>query len=176
MFKPTYLYIKTHNDTGLKYFGKTITDPYRYAGTGIYWKRHLSIHGNNVSTEILGYFLSEEECKNAAINFSKKYNIVESAEWANLMPENGKTGGLQSNSGATFKILNSLPRSKEHSGNISKALKGIVHSSESNVKKSLNRKNRHKGEPKPLVVCRLSDRKEMSAVGFANYIRQNPEI
>ena len=28
MFKPTYLYVKTHNKTGLKYFGKTTTpDP-----------------------------------------------------------------------------------------------------------------------------------------------------
>lgn len=29
-FLPTYLYIKTHNQTGLKYFGKTTKDPFKY--------------------------------------------------------------------------------------------------------------------------------------------------
>ena len=29
-FKPTYLYVKTHNVTGLKYFGKTTLNRKRY--------------------------------------------------------------------------------------------------------------------------------------------------
>lgn len=34
-FKPTYLYIKIHNDTGLKYFGKTCSKtPKQYKGSG----------------------------------------------------------------------------------------------------------------------------------------------
>jgi len=48
-----FLYKKTHNKTGLKYLGKTQQDPYKYKGSGTYWTRHLAIHGNDVSTEIL---------------------------------------------------------------------------------------------------------------------------
>jgi hypothetical protein len=87
MFKPTYLYIKTHNETGLKYFGKTTKDPYNYTGSGIKWLRHLAKHGNNVETDVLGCFTDKEECLLIALEFSIKHNIVDSAEWANLMIE-----------------------------------------------------------------------------------------
>ena len=87
MFKPTYLYIKTHNDTGLKYFGKTTKDPQTYHGSGMKWLRHLAAHGYNVKTEILGYFTDKEKCLFAAIDFSIKNKIVESDEWANLRVE-----------------------------------------------------------------------------------------
>jgi len=36
-----YLYVKIHNVTKLKYFGKTTKNPYNYKGSGLYWKRHL---------------------------------------------------------------------------------------------------------------------------------------
>jgi len=43
---PTYLYIKKHSITGLKYFGKTTeSDPYKYLGSGTYWKKHYKKHG-----------------------------------------------------------------------------------------------------------------------------------
>lgn len=88
-----YLYVKTHNKTGLKYFGKTTKkDPYKYKGSGIYWKKHLQKHGVDFSTEIIGCFEDEEECKKVALEFSEKYNIVESEEWANLIEENGLDG------------------------------------------------------------------------------------
>jgi hypothetical protein len=94
MFKPTYLYIKTHNDTGLKYFGKTITkDPSKYKGSGTRWLNHINYHGNNVTTEILGYYTDKDECVATALDFSAKNNIVESADWANLEPEDGLQGG-----------------------------------------------------------------------------------
>ena len=93
LFKPTYLYIKTHNKTGLKYFGKTVSDPLTYKGSGIRWRRHLKKHGNDVSTKILGYYTDRDECSRAAQTFSEKHNIVESKEWANIMVENGYTGG-----------------------------------------------------------------------------------
>jgi hypothetical protein len=92
MFKPTYLYIKTHNITGLKYFGKTIGDPYKYKGSGTRWLNHLSVHGNKVTTEILGYYEVLEECINAALDFSERYKIVESEDWANLVIEDGIDG------------------------------------------------------------------------------------
>lgn len=88
MFKPTYLYIKTHNITGLKYFGKTTAkDPYKYEGSGIYWNRHLKVHGKDISTEIIGYYTDKEECLRVAIKFSIENNIVESDDWANLKEE-----------------------------------------------------------------------------------------
>jgi hypothetical protein len=93
MFKPTTLYIKTHNKTKLKYFGKTVQDPYSYKGSGTFWLRHLNKHGNDVSTEILGHYVDETECKKVALEFSLKNNIVESKEWANLKPEFGTDGG-----------------------------------------------------------------------------------
>ena len=49
---PIYtLYVKTHNKTGLKYLGRTTQDPYKYKGSGTYWRSHLKKHGNRV-----GYF------------------------------------------------------------------------------------------------------------------------
>ena len=90
----TYLYIKTHNVTGLKYFGKTTnSDPYLYPGSGIYWSRHLKLHGNNVTTEIYGSYTTLESLEADAIKFSIDNNIVKSDEWANLVYENGHSGG-----------------------------------------------------------------------------------
>jgi hypothetical protein len=87
MFNPTYLYIKTHNTTKLKYFGKTIYDPFKYKGSGSYWTRHIKKHGYNISTEILGLYYDKETCLLAAKEFSINNNIVESPEWANLRIE-----------------------------------------------------------------------------------------
>ena len=32
VMRPTYIYIKQHLKTGLKYLGKTVKDPYKYLG------------------------------------------------------------------------------------------------------------------------------------------------
>ena len=48
-----YLYLKTHNITGLKYLGQTKQDPFIYKGSGKEWRAHLKLFGNLVSTEIL---------------------------------------------------------------------------------------------------------------------------
>lgn len=95
MNKITYLYIKTHNITGLKYFGKTIKDPFEYIGSGKYWNNHLKKHGNNVSTKIVASFTAEhrEEMIEFALFFSDYFDIVKSNEWANLVEENGLAGG-----------------------------------------------------------------------------------
>ena len=87
--KTIYLYVKTHQKTGFKYLGKTIQNPHRYKGSGIDWLTHLKEHGNLCSTEIL------KECKdNTELNYwgrhySKLWNVVESTEWANRIPETG---------------------------------------------------------------------------------------
>ena len=87
-----YLYVKTHNQTGLKYFGKTYRDPQMYRGSGLYWKRHIAEHGYDVTTEIIGAYDDPVELTEAAIKFSIENNIVESDEWANLVSENGLDG------------------------------------------------------------------------------------
>ena len=45
VMRPTYIYIKQHLKTGLKYLGKTVKDPYNYLGSGKYWKSHIHKHG-----------------------------------------------------------------------------------------------------------------------------------
>ena len=65
-FYPTYLYIKTHNKTGLRYFGKTTNNPFQYKGSGKHWLAHIKKHGNDISTEILGYYTDVNECTKTA--------------------------------------------------------------------------------------------------------------
>lgn len=90
-----YLYVKTHNITGLKYFGKTIQDPFKYKGSGTRWKNHLDKHGIDISTEIIAEYTNVDECKIFASQFSKLNDIVKSSEWANLKEED-ITGGVRS--------------------------------------------------------------------------------
>lgn len=88
-----FLYVKIHNVTKLKYFGKTTKNPYTYKGSGKYWKRHLLKHGNNVTTIIIGEYLEVSDLlKLHALNFSALHDIVRSDEWANLINENGTDG------------------------------------------------------------------------------------
>lgn len=91
----TYLYIKQHRKTGLKYFGKTTNkNPKKYPGSGLYWIAHLEKHGYDIETTDLWSFDNPIECEKFATNFSQTHNIVESSEWANLKEENGLDGGF----------------------------------------------------------------------------------
>jgi hypothetical protein len=93
-FKPTFLYIKQHNVTGLKYFGKTVNkNPYKYKGSGKVWTRHINKHGNNVTTVWVQLFTNKGKLVKYATTFSKDNNIVESTAWANLKQEDGLWGG-----------------------------------------------------------------------------------
>ena len=90
-----YLYIKTHNLTGLKYLGKTKSNPHKYRGSGIDWIDHLNKYGRNVTTEILHECHSNEELSEIGRYYSKLYNIVNAVDdfgnkiWANRIPETG---------------------------------------------------------------------------------------
>lgn len=87
------LYLKIHNITGMKYLGYTKRKDYDvYKGSGLYWKRHLKIHGYDVTTKLLGSYSSLEELKENGIKFSKKWNIIENKEFANLKSEEGVSG------------------------------------------------------------------------------------
>lgn len=99
-FKPTWLMIKQHRITGLKYFCKTVNkDPIRYLGSGKVWKRHLKKHGTEVDTLWCQLFAAYAELVEYAIKFSTEHNIIEARDnngvkiWANLINENGIDGG-----------------------------------------------------------------------------------
>ena len=142
-FSPTYLYIKQHTKTGLKYFGKTTEkDPVVYPGSGFYWKSHLAKHGNDVTTLWAQLFTNRDELIEEALSFSRSHDIVKSKEWANLIPENGLAGWTKGQ-----------PRSEEtklkHRGRITsdstrEKMKGRITSEETRQKLSLA----NKGKPK----------------------------
>lgn len=92
MSNTIYLYLKTHNKTGLKYLGKTVKDPFLYSGSGKYWLRHLKKNGDDVTTEILFESEDIEEIKEKGLHYSNLWDVVNSTEFANLIPEYG-TGG-----------------------------------------------------------------------------------
>jgi hypothetical protein len=88
----TYLYLKTHNKTGLKYLGKTVTDPYTYLGSGKRWQRHLAKHGNDITTEVLLETEDPQELAKTGLYYSNLWNIVEDQGFANMRPETGDGG------------------------------------------------------------------------------------
>jgi len=96
------LYIKTHLKTGLKYFGKTTKNPYKYKGSGKYWLRHLKLHGNEVYTDVVLSTSDEVFCKAYATLFSEVNDIVRSEGWANLRIENGFDGAPVGTKGHSF--------------------------------------------------------------------------
>jgi hypothetical protein len=75
------------------YFGKTIKNPEKYNGSGSYWTKHINKHGKeHVVTLWYCLFYDEQDCKEFALSFSEKQNIVESKDWANQIYENGTDG------------------------------------------------------------------------------------
>ncbi len=170
------LYIKTHNDTGLKYFGKTVSNPFTYQGSGTYWKNHLKKHGNDVSTKVYGRYLeSDPNLKKDALLFSMDNNIVDSNEWANLIVENGLDGGsalghckgyFAINNGEEMKTIsgdldvpNGWVKGSLYSGEKS-AVYGTTHSDESIVKMM---------KPRPSIMGKLHPHSN----GISNSHRDN---
>ena len=127
-----YLYVKTHNVTGLKYLGQTTCDPYSYMGSGIRWTRHLKKHGFDITTEIIGEYYNKEDLKRQGIYYSTLWNVKESTEWANLTEENGMGGDLRSG-----KIHTNQSKKK-----ISESKKGTKHSDETKAKISSSLKGK----------------------------------
>lgn len=91
---PTALLVKTHNLTGKKYFCKTtkLDKLDTYTGSGLAWKSHLKQFGKDISTGVVGVYYDSQRCLEAALKYSKEWNIVESDEWLNLIDENGLDG------------------------------------------------------------------------------------
>lgn len=87
-----YLYIKTHNKTGIKYLGQTRQNPFKYKGSGKRWPNHINHHGNDVTTEIIKECETKEELKSFGIYYSFIFNVVNDPLWANLKIEEGDGG------------------------------------------------------------------------------------
>lgn len=111
-----YLYKKTHNITGMQYLGKTIRNPFKYLGSGIDWNKHLVEFGADIKTEILKECSSKEELIFWGRYYSKLWNIVESKEWANKIPETGGGPGAK----PTKKQRLALSKRQTGEGNVSK--------------------------------------------------------
>ena len=160
MFKPTYLYVKTHNVTGLKYFGKTTNlDPVSYRGSGTYWINHIKKHGYDVTTEIIGYYRDRDECVKAARKFSRDFMIVESEGWANLIDEYGVggSGWIGVDELARARAVDTCKR-KYGDDYYSKIVKGRSRTEEQRLNMSKIAKERgfgktNAGKPKPLTTC-----------------------
>jgi hypothetical protein len=178
IYKPTWLYIKQHNQTGLKYFGMTRNKYVNsYPGSGKYWKLHLAKHGNDVTTTWAKLYFDETELLAYAAIFSIENNIVESTEWANLVVESGIYGqsarkGWKHTDEARQKISES---GKGKPGR--KTMLGKHHSEESKIKcsKSLA------GRKRPTVTSRAKEWKITNLVtseiivvtNFCSWCRSN---
>lgn len=159
-----FLYVKTHNITGLKYLGQTSNnDPHKYKGSGTYWKRHLKKYGGNFSTEIIKECSSLEELSKWGEFYSKLWNVVESDNWANLKEETGDGGKGMTHSIECKERMSQIKKqqissglvipwnkgkkgiySEEYRKKISKAGKGRRHSDETKLKMSQADRSKYK--------------------------------
>lgn len=159
-FVPTALLVMEHNITGLKYFCKTtLTNRvHRYKGSGIAWLKHLREHGFNVKVGVLGFYVDEKRCLDAAKKFSEDNNIVESNEWANSVIETGRNGAIMKGERNPFY---GKSHSKEALQKIRLFKKGV--SVNAGVPKSNEHKKKLsaalKGRPNPIAAQKLSGRK-----------------
>ena len=100
-----YLMIKEIEQTGLKYLckrkqsSKDPEDHIKYRGSGVLWRRILNKHPEyTMKTTVLGLY-DTETLKERGLYYSELYNIVESNEWANLIPESGDGGDTSQTDG-----------------------------------------------------------------------------
>lgn len=112
-----YLYIKTHNKTGLKYLGKTKnSNPHKYTGSGTTWLEHIKHYGRDISTEILKECSCQHELSYWGRYYSLLFKITTAMDdygnmiWANRIPETG--GGP----GASSHTMSNINRKKVNNG------------------------------------------------------------
>jgi len=102
-------------------------DPHAYTGSGADWKKHLKEHGEDYTTEIIRECRTNQELNKWGQYYSELWNVVESSDWANRIPE---TGGGSCGPEAAKKISKKLKgrkkplRSDTHKENLSKSTKG----------------------------------------------------
>lgn len=168
--KKIYLLLKTHKSTGLKYLCRHETfnsdTCHKYPGSGIYWRRHLDKHGYDLDTKILAECDSAEEFKNIATHYSNLFDVVDSKEFANLVPEEGQGGSgpakMRKNHcgwrGFRLTGEDNPSKRKEVRDKISEKLKGRILTDEWKAKLSESAKGRkawNKGKPNPNARANL---------------------
>ena len=146
--KRTYIYVK-QSPKGLLYLGKTVQDPYKYEGSGLRWKRHLSSHdlkNKDLQTWILHETFNEEEVKQLGLYYSNLFNVVKSDSWANMKEEMGDGGFGSKETHPWF----GRKKTEEHKKKLSISSKGNksnlgkIHSNETKTKQSLAQKGKKK--------------------------------
>ena len=164
-FKPTWLYIKQHNTTGLKYFGKTTKDPKVYLGSGKYWLRHLKEHSEDITTVWCEEFTDMDQLVEFATFFSEFHNIVDAVDsrgkkiWANMIPENGLDGAPAGVKMPSTSKSNAIHKKGITPWNKGKTTGPAPHISESNKRRKglpsgrLGVSTSLKGTPQPVLVC-----------------------
>jgi hypothetical protein len=160
-----YLYVKTHNVTGLKYLGKTTKDPYSYKGSGKYWVRHIKKYGYDVTTDVVFQTDDPLVFKTFSVQYSVEHDIVNSNEWANLMLETGSGGDNPSSrtpaaiaKARDTRIRNNKPRkpwSDETNRKRSETHTGMKRSAESIAKRIATMKARG-------IVCSEEHKRKIS--------------
>jgi hypothetical protein len=162
--KPTYLYIKEHSITGIKYFGKTTSvDPYKYLGSGKYWNNHIKKHGKeHVKTIWVSEpFIDKSRLVEFARLISEEMDIVKSDKWANLQEENGIDGAPV---GFNHSDISKKKMSESHKGisniisveareRMSNAQKGRLITQTHKIKISNSVSIAYKGKKKPKQIC-----------------------
>lgn len=161
------IYIKTHNITGKKYFGKTnreLSKLKSYKGSGKHWVRHLKVHGNDVSTRIFAAFEEDEFYYNIiekiCLDFSESKKIVDSSIWLNIRPENGFDGAPKGHK-----------HSKQTKEKLSKIKIGTLASEETKLLMSEQRK----GKNHWMVKHNLSDEQKKEYTAHLLDIDRNGE-
>ena len=93
------LMVKQHTTTGLKYLCITSRKNWQsYTGSGRHWRNHLQKHGATFTTELLCESMDYDEFVEVCKYYSELYDVVNSAEFANAIPEAGyDNGGSKSN-------------------------------------------------------------------------------
>lgn len=88
--KSHHLLLKEHKITGKKYlcyhYG-TRDNCYKYLGSGKYWMNHLQSHGREINTVILNTKDKREDLVDIGLYYSDLWDVVNSDEFANLIPE-----------------------------------------------------------------------------------------
>jgi len=145
-----YLYHKI-SPLGLNYLGVTIRNPYKYMGSGKYWTNHIKSHKINISdvkTIILFETYDRDELFEKSIYYSELYNIVDSDDWANLIPETGSSSviGLKHSEESKLRIRESKLGTKysiKTKSKMSESHKGKICSDETKNKISDSNKGRN---------------------------------
>jgi hypothetical protein len=166
---PTYLYIKQHSVTGLKYFGKTTKlNPYKYPGSGTYWTKHFKKHGKKyIKTIWVSDLYYDTSIVEIALHFSIENNIVESDDWANLKLENGLDGGI------TGTITSEKTKAKMSVAKMGKSNPNYkkIPSEETKVKQSIANKRNSELALIPFVTL-ISTRKTYAKNNASRYLSE----